>query len=550
MNDDIHILIVDDNQQIQGLLRELMQVSGLSTVSASSLAEARERLGERTFACALVDLGLPDGNGLDLLPFMREHHPLLAPVILTGDGRAETIIDTMRAGAFDFVIKPFVSATLQAAVKRALEYHAVLLERDELVRLLSEEREQLKVRVEDATRDLRQYANHCELVSARLHSLVRLTQVAADSYSEELVFRSIIEELEQYLPLESVALVSATGREYVCAWRGADNEVHVVSVETPETDAGEAALPQEAEERVRALTERYASVNLPASAVYVYPQSFWGKEVCSVAFFIPRSYTVDLDCDQFLGMCAHFLGFEWQDARLSLHATQRASLGNIAVEISKGLIQGLTAIGTTADFIGETPVCAEAQEGLKLIRDNVEGLHSQIKDFRSLSMPRKDSVETVQLSEYLDQAVDILSRSMKNRGIVVERCYERDCECVLLNGVSLARTMLDLIAAAARTLEAGGVLQLGVWVSESSHILVQIRYEARAAELFGLPYRSGQEELPMLIESQPQFILAQRAIQSCGGKLLLKHEDGRWRAFHIILPRNPLQAPRSAEIPA
>jgi DNA-binding response OmpR family regulator len=541
------ILIVDDNLQIQGLLTELLGLKGHVTRTAASCEEARALIDCEDFSCALIDLGLPDGNGLDLLPYIREKMPLLVPIILTGDGRAETIIETMRAGAFDFLIKPFVSASLQAAVNRAEEYHHVLRERDELVQLLSDEREQLKARVEEATADLRQYASHCELVSARLHSLVRLTQVAANLYTDETVFRSIIEELEKYIPLRCVALESATGHKFLAAWRNGSDGIHVIAVDDVDLPAHNGRFEGGPEDRLRRLVERHAHLETPGAEAYVYPQSYWGKPACTVAFFLDDTFAVDADCDQFLSMCAHFLGFEWQDARLSLHATQQASLGNIALEISKGLIQGLTAIRTTADFVSETPISDEAAEGLKLIRDSVDGLHNQIKDFRQLSMPHKDSVETVQLSEYIDQAVDMLSRAMQNRNITITRDYDQDCECVLLNGASLARTFLDLIAAAVRTVADGGQIELAVTGMEPSHILVQIRHNAVSGELFGVPRNSTEGEVPILIESHPQFILALRTIQSCGGKLLLKYEDATHRAFSIILPRNPLRAVRTTE---
>lgn len=549
MDENRQILIVDDNQQIQDLLVELLKVSGYTTVAASTCEGARALLDTSNAACALIDLGLPDGNGLDLLPYIRETRPLMVPIILTGDGRAETIIETMRAGAFDFIVKPFVSASLQAAVKRAIEYHAVLRERDELVHLLSEEREQLTVRVEEATEDLRQYAHHIEVVSARLHSLVRLTQVAANLYTDEIVFRSIFEELEKYLPLECVVLHAATGQEFLGAWRSEGGTINVVAIDGPEAAPGNGQQSGSTEVQLRELMNQHLQLERPETHAYVYPQSYWGKRACTIGFFVRKTYVVEADCDQFLSMCAHFLGFEWQDARLSLHAAQQASLGNIAVEISKGLIQGLTAIRTTADFISETPVSDEAAEGLDLIRDSVESLHNQIKDFRRLSTPQKESVETVFLSVYVDQALDILSRALQSRGITVERAYDQNSQCVLLNGTSLARTILDLISAAVRTVRVGGRIELNVNDMEPSHVLVEIRHEAEDAELFGIRHSGGNGVVPMLVESHPQFILAQRTVQSCGGKLFLKYEEGVERAFHIVLPRNPLHTDQGVEVP-
>lgn len=538
-----NILIVDDNLQIQSLLTELLSVAGRTSLAASSCQEARDLLDANDFSCALIDLGLPDGNGLDLLPGIKEDHPFLVPIILTGDGRAETIIETMRAGAFDFLIKPFVSATLQAAINRALDYHNVLRERDELIHLLSEEREQLKQRVEDATADLRQYAGHCKRVSSRLHSLVRLTQVASERYTDELVFRSIVEELEDFFPLRCVVLESVTGMELLFARSDGQGDVNVIVVEeAARHNTNGHAEAEVAETLLREMAAQHAAVEVEGVSVYMYPQSYWGKKACTVSFFLDSDFLVDDDCDQFLGMCAHFLGFEWQDARLSLHASQQASLGNIAVEISKGLIQGLTAIRTTADYVSETQVSAEALEGLNHIRGSVDSLHNQINDFRQLSQPQKESVETVQLATYLNQAMEMLANAVQNRNIVVERHYEGDSPCILLNGKSLARTFLDLISASVRAVDFGGTITLRLSDVESNHVLVEISHHVGQLELFGIEAPGLDVQGSLIIESHPQFILAQRTVQRCGGRLMLKCENDAHRAFHIILPRNPLAA--------
>lgn len=547
MTNSSHILLVDDNLPILRLLEEVLAASGHSTASASNIAEAEALLNGGTFCCALIDLGLPDGNGLDLLPTIAAEHPLLVPIILTGDGRAETIIETMRVGAFDFLIKPFVAANLQASVNRAVEYHNVLRERNELVQLLSEEREQLKARVEEATIDLRQYASHCELVSARLHSLVRLTQVASEHYTDELVFERIVEELEKFIPLQFVVLHATASMEFLCARRDPDGQIHVIVVEGADKALPDGQHNGDMEARLRALATHHAAVESAHTKTYLYPQSYWGKKACTVAFFLEESFEVDDDCDQFLGMCAHFLGFEWQDARLSLHATQQASLGNIAVEISKGLIQGLTAIRTTADYVSETSVSSEAMEGLDHIRGSVDSLHSRINDFRMLSQPQKESVATVNLTDYLNQAVEMLGNAVQNRNLTIVRHFEGESPCVLLNGTSVARTILDLISAAIRSVKLGGEIVLRVSDAEANHILVEISHDIGSMELFGIERVDEDTRGPALVESHPQFILAQRTLQRCGGRLMLQCENEQHRAFHLILPRNPLAEERSQE---
>lgn len=543
------VLVVEDDPVVRGVVLELLADTGYASSAVSSCAEARRAVDTAEFACALIDLGLPDGNGLTLLPDLKKGHPWLVPVILTGDQRPETIVETMRAGAFDYVIKPFVAAALKSAVVRAIEHHNAIRERDQLFEMLAEERERLKVRVEEATADLRQYAAQIETVNARLQSLLRLTQVSRDFYTDEMLFRGVFEELDKYIPIHCVALCSSSSDNFLAAIRGEDGDVRVIiSDGGPGTAASEAVAELKEADPVSAWVERHTGLDTSHCGMFPYPQTFWGRTLCTVAFLVSPEFEVDAACDEFLGMCAHFIATEWQEAQLFLHATKEASLGHIALELSNGFVQGLTAIRTAADVAEEMRGTPEASEALRIICDNVESIQRQIQEFRQLSAPHKDTVETVYLNEYVDQALEMLASAIQSRGIRIDKEYQVKSESVLLNGSALARTFLDLISSAVRTVEAGGRILLRLTDTDPDTIVFEIGCEGMGVDLFGAVAGLGAGSSPQAaMRHHPKFLLAQRTVRSCGGKLGLEHRKEGGYAFRIQLPRNAISPGQTAE---
>ena len=116
------VLIVDDEPGVrEGLVRAVAS-RGYRTVPASSLAEAREAIGREVLDCVLLDVRLKDGDGLDLLRELRAGPHREIPVIMaTAYGDSERTIQAMKAGAFEYVTKPFDLPTLLGAVERAVK---------------------------------------------------------------------------------------------------------------------------------------------------------------------------------------------------------------------------------------------------------------------------------------------------------------------------------------------------------------------------------------------------------------------------------------------
>ncbi len=116
------ILIVDDEPDIRSTVKEILEDEGYAVTTAESAAAAREaRRGERPDV-VLLDVWMPDLDGISLLREWNERGGLPCPIIMmSGHGTIETAIEATRLGAYDFVEKPLSLAKLLLTVERALE---------------------------------------------------------------------------------------------------------------------------------------------------------------------------------------------------------------------------------------------------------------------------------------------------------------------------------------------------------------------------------------------------------------------------------------------
>jgi UDP-3-O-[3-hydroxymyristoyl] N-acetylglucosamine deacetylase len=114
------ILIVDDEDGVRESIREILSDEGYSVVEAADGRQALERIGEARPALVLLDVWMPDQDGIAVLKEIKEREPELAVVMISGHGNIHTAVAATKLGAFDFVEKPLSLEGLLATVRRAL----------------------------------------------------------------------------------------------------------------------------------------------------------------------------------------------------------------------------------------------------------------------------------------------------------------------------------------------------------------------------------------------------------------------------------------------
>jgi two-component system response regulator HydG len=118
---DPRLLIVEDDRAHAEALKAVLERESYVVEIADSFLAAQDRLGVRAFDMVLSDLRLGDGDGLELLAVLKEHHPRTSMILITGYGSIETAVEAMRLGAADYLAKPVSFDELRARVGRELE---------------------------------------------------------------------------------------------------------------------------------------------------------------------------------------------------------------------------------------------------------------------------------------------------------------------------------------------------------------------------------------------------------------------------------------------
>jgi DNA-binding response OmpR family regulator len=124
----MRLLIVEDNEELAGLLAKGLQTAGYQADILSTVEEAKSVLGKTFYAALILDLGLPDGDGLELLREIRQQNNPIPVMVLTARGGLQDRVHGLRSGADDYLVKPFALEELIARLEAQLRRPGHLLD--------------------------------------------------------------------------------------------------------------------------------------------------------------------------------------------------------------------------------------------------------------------------------------------------------------------------------------------------------------------------------------------------------------------------------------
>lgn len=139
------VLLIEDEPRLLRSLKALLQHQGLALTAAASGLEALEYLGQSRFDLVILDLGLPDIGGQEIMDFMNLHHMDAHVIVTSGAPEVESVIGALKRGAYDYLRKPYASEELLKAIDKALQH-----------RRLQEENRQITSKLESSERVYRQ----------------------------------------------------------------------------------------------------------------------------------------------------------------------------------------------------------------------------------------------------------------------------------------------------------------------------------------------------------------------------------------------------------
>ncbi len=181
-----HLLLIDDDARLTAMVGDYLRAAGFEVDAAASLAAGRERLGARGYDALVLDLMLPDGDGLDLCRELRgsaatRQLPLL---MLTARGEPTDRIVGLELGADDYLPKPFEPRELLARIK-------ALLRRAQPPPAASEVLRFGQLEIDLGERATRVAGRPCELTSHQFDLLVVLAQSAGRVLSRDQIMDAL-----------------------------------------------------------------------------------------------------------------------------------------------------------------------------------------------------------------------------------------------------------------------------------------------------------------------------------------------------------------------
>jgi FixJ family two-component response regulator len=132
------VFVVDDDVSVRESLELLILTTGWKPETFASAHEFLSRPREPVPSCLVLDLSLPGLNGLDLQKQVSVERPDMPIIFITGHGDVPTTVQAMKAGAVEFLTKPFNDEALLGAIAHALERSRLALEREAEMRVLRE----------------------------------------------------------------------------------------------------------------------------------------------------------------------------------------------------------------------------------------------------------------------------------------------------------------------------------------------------------------------------------------------------------------------------
>ena len=163
MREQPKVLVVDDEESVVVTIKAILQLDGYRVATTTSGAQARAMVREEEYDLVLTDLRLEDGDGLDVLKAVRERYPETVTIMLTGYASLESAIQALRAGAYDYLVKPSEVEELRSTVARGIERRRLgqelrlrVAELERANREIADLNSSLQRRIDEATAELKE----------------------------------------------------------------------------------------------------------------------------------------------------------------------------------------------------------------------------------------------------------------------------------------------------------------------------------------------------------------------------------------------------------
>jgi signal transduction histidine kinase len=455
MGNPERVLVMDDDPEVRELLLACLASPECDVTSASSGRETLELLETGQFSVAVLDLLLPDLDGIEVLRRIRQRRPDIEIILLTGHASLETAIEALRVGAYDYVIKPFDARTIQSTVRRAVEKHRSRL---------------------------------------RLTALSRATQAMVATLDPDEVLTLAMAEARTMLDAEATAvflLDQATDELRLAAAAGATSDTPV-GTRTP-ADEGIAgwvlrnlqpALVSDAQDdpryddRVDALSE--SGTRSLLAVPLTYREAVIGvieavnkaggdfdEHDCELLSTLAGSAAIAIENAR-LYQAERELRKLVEQSQLQLVQTEKlAATGRLAASLAHEINNPLQAIHNSLQLMLMFQLEMEEQrEYLQIAEEEIERLMGLVSSILEFARPPRRETQPTNLNDIAARVLTLANKYLQHRRIAVKRELSPDLPNTLGAADELEQVFINLVLNAVDAMPDGGTLSVSSWQDE------------------------------------------------------------------------------------
>ncbi|MEW6203505.1 MAG: response regulator [bacterium] len=125
----VHLLLVDDEERFLSTTKTLLEKQGIDTTTVTNGFDALKIMDERAVDVVILDVKMPGMDGVETLSRIKQKHPLVEVIMLTGHASIESAVEGLKLGAFDYLVKPCDIPDLLAKIKEAYDKKRVMDEK-------------------------------------------------------------------------------------------------------------------------------------------------------------------------------------------------------------------------------------------------------------------------------------------------------------------------------------------------------------------------------------------------------------------------------------
>lgn len=406
------VLVVDDNQDLVGTLRDVLEPQGFVVVTASRGKEALDIARREGFDVAIVDVKLPDASGVDLIEPLREAAALSEVVLITGFASVDAAIGALRSGAFAFVLKSFRPEELISTVEQAMTKVRLKREREELER--------------------------------RYRALVELTDVlvvALDSGNGVVFFN------RRAAKMAGTSSAQAHGKPFVDTWIPGEDRASLV-------DAIAKTRRENADARGVGLTE--VETGFVDTSAGVVRRIRWHLSGASEEEDAPDLvYGIGIDVTERRAL-----------EKRAADAEALSAMGTLAMNLAHEIRNPLNAavlqlhlLGRDVDKLAiDDAVRAAMHKRAEIVGSEIGRLNRLLTEFLDLARPRGISREPVHIASLLDDVLDLERDAAARSGIVIDKQFDEGACSAIGDREKLKQVFINLVVNSIEAMKDGGTL--------------------------------------------------------------------------------------------